>query len=153
LRDGLELPGMAILQFAFDCQSDGYGCSAFLPHHHRQRQVVYTGTHDNNTTAGWWAEQGATTQGLVRRYLNTGGEEIHWVFIRTALASVAEAALFPMQDCVGAGAEATMNRPGTPDGNWTWRLPAAGLDLAIAHRLKDLSRLYGRHPYPPGDCG
>ena len=128
LRDGLELPGMAILQFAFEDQTDGYGHSAFLPHNHQPRLVVYTGTHDNNTIEGWWAEKDAATQGLVHRYLNTDGEPIHWAFIRAALASVARLALFPMQDVLGVGAEATMNRPGTAEGNWTWRLAADGLD-------------------------
>ena len=148
LRDGLELPGMAILQFAFEDQTDGYGHSAFLPHNHQPRLVVYTGTHDNNTIEGWWAEKDAATQGLVHRYLNTNDEPIHWAFIRAALASVARLALFPMQDVLGVGAEATMNRPGTAEGNWTWRLAADGLEPANAARLLDLSRLYGRRPYP-----
>jgi 4-alpha-glucanotransferase len=149
LRDGLELPGMAILQFAFDDQIDGYGQSAFLPHNHRRRLVVYTGTHDNNTTAGWWSEQDAATRGLVCRYLDTDGEQIHWDLIRAALASVAALALFPLQDLLGAGAEATMNRPGTAEGNWSWRVRADALQAADATRLLDLSRLYGRRPYVP----
>ena len=147
LRDGLELPGMAVLQFAFGDQ-DGWGRAAFLPHHHRQRLVVYTGTHDNNTAVGWWSEQDAATRDWVQHYLHTDGAEPQWDLIRAALASVAAMAVFPMQDILGAGAAATMNRPGTAEGNWVWRYREADLDPACAGRLLDLSRAYGRGPYP-----
>ncbi len=147
LRDGLELPGMAVLQFAFD-ETSGFGHCGFLPHNHQRRLVVYTGTHDNNTVRGWWAEQDAGTHDWVQRYLCTDGEQPHWAFIRAALSSVAAGALFPMQDLLGAGAEATMNRPGTAEGNWVWRYREADLDLASIGRLRDLSRTYGRAPHP-----
>ena len=147
LRDGLELPGMAILQFAFDDPCEHFGHCAFLPHNHQRRLVVYTGSHDNNTLVGWWAEQDDDTRALVCRYLNTHGEHIHWAFIRAALSSVAALALFPMQDVLGFGAEATMNRPGTADGNWTWRMRDEDLHPDSAERLRDLSRLFGRSPH------
>jgi len=148
LRDGLELPGMAILQFAFEDTSECFGHCQFLPHNHRPRQVVYTGTHDNNTIGGWWSEQAEPIRSLVCRYFDIDGSEPHWAFIRAALASVASLALFPMQDLMGAGAAATMNRPGTVQGNWVWRFREEELDPAAADRLRDLSRLFCRRPYP-----
>jgi 4-alpha-glucanotransferase len=153
LRDGLELPGMAVLQFAFEDLGDGVGRSGFLPHNHRRRLVVYTGTHDNSTLQGWWADKDAGTRTLVRRYLNSDGEQIHWDFIRAALASVADLALFPLQDVLGLGAEATMNRPGTGDGNWVWRYREGDLTQETAGRLRDLTRIYGRLPHPAGGQG
>ncbi len=150
LREELELPGMAVLQFGFEDLQDGFGRSAFLPHNHRRRQAVYTGTHDNNTLLGWWADRDATTQQRSRTYLNSDGREIQWDFIRAALASVASLAVFPMQDVLGLGAEACMNRPGTAEGNWIWRYRDGMLDAGAADRLRELSRLYGRSPYPYG---
>ena len=150
LRDDLALPGMAILQFAFESTAGGFGRSPYLPHNHRRRLVVYTGTHDNNTVCGWWAAAGEPLRDHVRRYLNTDGAEVHWDFIRAALSSVAEAAVFPLQDALGLGAEACMNRPGTTEGNWTWRLAEDALTPDLAARLGDLSDLYGRLPYGVG---
>lgn len=149
LRDGLELPGMAILQFAFgDIEDGGFGDSHFLPHNHHPRLAVYTGTHDNNTICGWWSEQGEATRGLIGRYFNANDEPIQWTMIRATLASVARLALCPMQDVLGLGAEATMNRPGTAEGNWVWRYRQEDLAPTAAGRLRELSRLYGRRPYP-----
>jgi 4-alpha-glucanotransferase len=147
LRDGLELPGMAILQFAFEDTDDGFGSSAFLPHNHRQRLAVYTGTHDNNTVLGWWATLTPALQYHARRYLNSDGAEINWDLIRAALASVADLALYPMQDVLGLGPEASMNRPGVSEGNWTWRYTQDQVAPEIAGRLLELTRLYGRLPY------
>jgi 4-alpha-glucanotransferase len=141
---------MAILQFAFESTAGGFGRSQYLPHNHRRRLVVYTGTHDNNTVCGWWAAAGEPLRDHVRRYLNTDGAEVHWDFIRAALSSVAEAAVFPLQDALGLGAEACMNRPGTTEGNWTWRLAEDALTPDLAARLRDLSDLYGRLPYGVG---
>ena len=148
LRDTLGLPGMAILQFAFESTSKGFGRSQYLPHNHRRRLAVYTGTHDNNTVLGWWEAAEEPLRDHVRRYLDTDGAEVHWDFIRAALASVANAALFPLQDALGLGAEGCMNRPGTPDGNWTWRLVDGTITEGLAARLRELSDLYGRLPYP-----
>lgn len=148
LRDGLELPGMAILQFAFEDTAGGFGQSDFLPHNHHRRLAVYTGTHDNNTLLGWWAGLDPTLQHHARRYLNSDAAEIQWDFIRATLASVAALAFFPMQDVLGLGPEGCMNRPGNPDGNWVWRFTEDQIDAGTAERLLELTRLYGRLPYP-----
>jgi len=150
LRDGLELPGMAILQFAFEPTTQGFGQGSYLPHNHRRRLVVYTGTHDNETVAGWWAGLDEPIRDHVRRYLNTDGAEVHWDLIRAALASVADMALFPLQDALGLGADACMNHPGTMRGNWVWRLGGDALTPALAERLRELASLYGRLPHPAG---
>lgn len=148
LRDQLDLPGMAILQFGFEDFEAGFGRSSFLPHNHRRSLAVYTGTHDNNTLLGWWALRDEETRHQAMRYLNSDGSEIHWDLIRCALGSVAALALFPMQDVLGLGAEACMNRPGTSSGNWLWRYREERVTDAAAERLRLLSRLYGRVPYP-----
>ncbi len=148
LRDDLELPGMAILQFAFESTEGGFGNNQYLPHNHRRNLVVYTGTHDNNTVLGWWAGAEEPLRDHVQRYLNTDGAEVHWDLIRAALASVADAALFPLQDALGLGAEGCMNRPGTTQGNWNWRLASAGLTPDLAARLRELCGLYGRLSHP-----
>ena len=148
LRDGLGLPGMAILQFAFEDLGEGFAAQPFLPHNYHSRLVVYTGTHDNNTSRGWWTEKDEATRDKVKQYFGSHGSEPHWTLIRGALASVADWAIFPMQDVLGLGAEATMNRPGTAEGNWIWRCRAEDLEEADAERLRDLSRLFGRVPYP-----
>jgi len=148
LRDQLDLPGMAVLQFGFEDLADGCGRSSFLPHNHRRQLAVYTGTHDNNTLLGWWADRDETTRHFSRLYLGADGREANWDFMRSALSSVANLALFPMQDVLGLGAEACMNRPGTEEGNWIWRYREEMLDESMANRLRELCRLYGRWPYP-----
>ncbi len=148
LRDALELPGMAILQFGFEDLDDGFGGSYFLPHRHRERLAVYTGTHDNQPLLGWWVDRDPALQRQVCLYLGGDGGEVHWDCIRAALSSVAALALFPMQDVLGLGAEACMNRPGRAEDNWTWRYREEMLGPDMAARLHQLSRLYGRLPYP-----
>jgi len=141
LRRDLGLPGMAVLQFAFSPGED----SCFLPHNHTRDLVVYTGTHDNNTTVGWWlsdADEGVRDH--VRRYLPGAGDEIHWALIRAALASVADLAVVPHQDLVGLGSDCRMNTPGVADGNWRFRLTDWMLDPGVRDRLAGLIRLYGR---------
>jgi 4-alpha-glucanotransferase len=118
------------------------------PGNHRQRLAVYTGTHDNNTLQGWWALRDPATKHNALVYLNSDGTEIHWDFIRGALASVAAFAVFPMQDVLGLGPEACMNRPGTSEGNWLWRYREEMVTDVAAERLRVLSRIYGRLPYP-----
>jgi 4-alpha-glucanotransferase len=150
LRDDLQLPGMAILQFGFEGIEGDFGRSAFLPHNHRRRLAVYTGTHDNNSLLGWWADRDEATRRKARVYLNSNGDALNWDFIRAALSSVASLALFPMQDVLGLGSEACMNRPGTANGNWMWRYREEMLSAQAAERLRELTRLYGRLPYPAG---
>jgi 4-alpha-glucanotransferase len=152
LRDRYRLPGIKILQFAFGADP---AAPTFLPHNYPRRAVVYTGTHDNDTTVGWFRDSGGedTTRtpsqvheerAATLRYLGTSGEEIHWDMIRVALASVARLAVFPLQDILGLGSEARMNRPGREQGNWTWRFEERALDEATAERLGGLTRTYGR---------
>jgi 4-alpha-glucanotransferase len=149
LRDALGLPGMAILQFGFEALSDGLGRSAHLPHHHREGLAVYTGTHDNDTLLGWWAGMAAEVRDPTLSYLGSDGSAIHWDLIRAALGSVAALAVCPMQDLLGLGPEACMNRPGRPHGNWTWRFSEGAIEDGLPERLRRLSRLNGRLPYPP----
>ena len=138
LRDS-GLPGMKVLQFAFD----PYGDSEHLPHHHPQNAVVYTGTHDNDTTAGWFAANPAEAA-FARRYLRMGAAENPVrPFMQGALASPAAVCVLTVQDLLGLGAEARMNTPSVPEGNWTWRLTALP-DAATAAWLRDNTYLYRR---------
>jgi 4-alpha-glucanotransferase len=150
LREEFGFPGMRILQFGFGSDSKNID----LPHNYVPNVVAYTGTHDNDTTAGWFqsvAGEGSTrTAAQIERerkfcmdYLNTEGEEIHWDFIRAVLASVANTAIIPLQDLLGLGTEARMNLPNSTEGNWAWRYRSGSLTMAT--RLKKLSQLYGRN--------
>jgi 4-alpha-glucanotransferase len=152
LRDRYGLPGLRVLQFAF-----GTDVSApdFLPHNYPRRTVVYTGTHDNDTTVGWFRDEGGgtRTRAQIERerraaldYVGGPPEAIHWSLIRAALLSVADLAVVPAQDLLGLGSAARMNRPGEPRGNWEWRLIAGSLGAALARRLAHLTRLSGRMP-------
>lgn len=141
LRDQFEFPGMKVLQFAF---GSGPG-NPHLPFNYPRNCLVYTGTHDNNTTVGWFEELSAAEREQVKDYLGCFSEAgIHWDLIRHALSSVANQAIMPLQDVLGLGTAARMNFPGTPEGNWTWRYPVGVLTEELADRLKHLTRLYGR---------
>ena len=149
LREQFELPGMRVLQFAFAGGSD----NTHRPHNYPRNCVVYTGTHDNNTTVGWFQGEGARVAEAddVRReretalgYLGSRGDEINWDLIRLAFMSVADTAIVPVQDVLGLGSEARMNTPGTTSGNWRWRLAAGQLTEQHARRLAELGQLYGR---------
>ncbi len=145
LRDTFEFPGMAVLQFAFG----GTPENDFLPHNHRRNLVVYTGTHDNNTTVGWWQEE-LSDEGkdFARSYLdlpeNGQDEEIHRHAIRAIMASVADRVVIPLQDVIGLGSEARMNTPGTLNGNWEWRFTPDQISEEDEEFLKELTHLYGR---------
>jgi 4-alpha-glucanotransferase len=152
LREEFGFPGMRILQFGFGSDSKNID----LPHNYVPNVVAYTGTHDNDTTVGWFksvAGEGSTrTAEQIERerkfcmdYLNTDGKEIHWDLIRGVLASVANTAIVPLQDLLGLGTEARMNLPNSTEGNWAWRYQAGALTDKIATRLKDLTQLYGRN--------
>lgn len=153
LRDDLGFPGMRVLQFAFSGDSENIN----LPHNYRQNVVAYTGTHDNDTTVGWFhslhGEGSTRTEAEIkterefcRKYLNTEGDEIHWDFIRAALRSVADTAIIPLQDVLGIGSQGRMNLPNSTDGNWTWRFAEGDLTDTHAERLRDLTETYGRIP-------
>ena len=152
LREEFGFPGMRILQFGFGGDSKNID----LPHNYVPNVVAYTGTHDNDTTVGWFqsvAGEGSTrTAEQIERerkfcmdYLNTDGEEIQWDFIRSVLASVANTAIIPLQDLLGLGTEARMNLPNSTEGNWAWRYQPGALTDKIGARLKQLSELYGRN--------
>ncbi len=157
LRDQFGLPGMKVLQFAFGRDS---GSELYLPYMHPNNSVVYTGTHDNDTTQGWFhAPLGATTQSreqimaerdFALRFTGAREDEIHWGLIRAAMGSPADTVLVPLQDVLGSGGEARMNTPGNPDGNWVWRFRERELRPEIADRLADMTDLFGRRRGSPG---
>lgn len=141
LRNKLGFPGMRILQFAFDSEEE----STYLPHQFDTTNCVcYTGTHDNNTTRGWYEEASEVSRDKVRRYMNTDGNSIHWDFIRTCLGTVAVFAILPLQDVLGVGGEGRMNTPGVGTDNWAWRYRKEALSEELAEGLEKVTRLYGR---------
>jgi 4-alpha-glucanotransferase len=140
LRTELELPGMRILQFAFDSDT----ANRFLPHHYEHNTAVYTGTHDNDTTWGWYRTQPEHTRDFARRYLGRDGSDITWDLIRAAWSSVADWALEPLQDLLNLGTEARMNLPGRPAGNWGWRFTSGQVTPGVVERIKQLTELYSR---------
>lgn len=139
LRDTLGFPGMKILQFGF-----GAPDSPHLPHRFRPHTVVYTGTHDNDTAAGWFEHAQEHERELARAYLGDDCTDIPWALIRTAYTSVAETAIVPVQDILGLGSDARMNRPGAGLDNWSWRLRSGSLTRAHAERLRRLAEITGR---------
>jgi len=152
LRDRFDLPGMRVLQFAF---GDDPEAEHYQPHRYPRRCVVYTGTHDNDTTVGWFRDRGGpqstrSAKAIHRErrhalnYLGTQGREIHWDMIRLALSSVAELAILPFQDLLGLGSGSRMNRPGVETGNWEWRMTPRTFTVPVQRRLRDLTALYGR---------
>jgi 4-alpha-glucanotransferase len=150
LRDKFKYPGMRVMQFGF-----GAGGEYHLPHNYPRRCVAYTGTHDNETAAGWFARLAASNGHLPHakhertkalRYLNArGGRDIHWAMIRAAMMSSADTVIFPVQDILGLGAEARMNVPGQAQNQWRWRLDDDMLKPAVAHHLKELTELSDRN--------
>jgi 4-alpha-glucanotransferase len=143
-----------VLHFAFGADP---GAPGYRPEHFPKNSVVYTGTHDNDTTQGWFngagSPAGARTereareeQAVLLTYLGTDGREIHWDLIRHAWMSAADTAIVPMQDLLGLGSDARMNVPATVEGNWSWRLREAAFDDGIAERLARLTKEAGRWP-------
>jgi 4-alpha-glucanotransferase len=152
LRNEFGFPGMAVLQFAFGKDPQA---SNFKPHNYCRQLVVYTGTHDNDTIAGWWASDGsydstrsaaevATEKQNALKYLGSDGCNISWAFIRAVLSSIADLAIIPLQDILGLGNEARMNLPATPSGNWRWRYTSDLLTGNIREQLKELTKIYDR---------
>jgi 4-alpha-glucanotransferase len=152
LRDSFGFPGMQVLQFAFDTkEADSMkgGLNAtnpFLPHNHKYNSVVYTGTHDNDTTRGWYNQRTDAERDMIRRYLARDDRDIVWDFIRLALGSVARYAIIPMQDVLTLDSDARMNTPSLLGGNWAWRYRPEALNEWSATRLADMVELYGRDP-------
>jgi 4-alpha-glucanotransferase len=141
LLEATGLPGMKILQFAF-----GAVDSSHAPHHHVPDSVVYTGTHDNDTSRGWFAAAGPDERDRTLAYLGGNEESVHWTMMRAAQTSVARWAIVPAQDVFGLGNEARMNVPGVAHGNWTWRAARGAFDDASATMLEWITLLGGRHP-------
>jgi len=140
LRDRFEFPGMRILQFAFAGDAD----DPFLPHNYIHNCVVYTGTHDNNTTIGWFNTATEKEHEAVLAYFGTDGHDISWDFIRWLFASVADTAIVPLQEVLSLGTEARMNYPSRLGGNWGWRFLPHALRPEVRMRLRGITELYGR---------
>lgn len=140
MRRRFNLPGMRIIQFAFN----GDPKDPFLPHNHELDSVIYTGTHDNDTSRGWYERVPENEKSFYRRYLNTDGNDVSWDFIRAAWGSVSIFALAPLQDFLNLGNEARMNYPGNASGNWIWRMPANALSESLQERIKEINFLYDR---------
>ena len=140
LRDSFDLPGMKVLQFAFDSSE----ANDYLPHNFPKNCVVYTGTHDNDTVTGWIKNAKEEDRKYLVKYLSSNGNDLCWDMIRLAWASVAYTAIVPMQDLLALGSEARMNLPGTTANNWMWRANKNDFTPQLAERLADLTTLYGR---------
>lgn len=140
LREAVGLPGMKVLHFAFGAQAD----HPFLPHTYPRHCVAYTGTHDNNTTLGWWQTAPDHIQDHVRRYLATDGHDVVWELIRLCFSSVADTAVVPMQDLLGLDHRCRMNQPGLARDNWSWRVRADAFNDEVGSRLRSLCELYSR---------
>jgi 4-alpha-glucanotransferase len=140
LRRAFALPGMRILHFAF---SDGPS-NPYLPHNHEPDTVVYTGTHDNDTSSGWWEAADSETRDYVQRYLASDGRSIHWDLIRAACASVADTAIYPFQDILGLDGAHRMNFPGKESGYWAWRFNWSMVHAHHARQLAQWCHQYGR---------
>jgi 4-alpha-glucanotransferase len=134
LRTRFDLPGMKVMQFAFDGGAD----NPYLPERHGTQSVVYTGTHDNDTTLGWWQELDEVARARVRSHLLDPDEAMPWALIRLTLASTARLAVVPAQDLLGLDSGGRMNTPGTDEGNWSWRAPAGAFDHDLAARVRAL---------------
>lgn len=141
LRNKLGFPGMKVLQFAFAEGSD----NPYLPHNYEKNSVVYTGTHDNDTTCGWYSKASEHERRHLKEYCQTDDSEVNWALIRLALQSVADIAIIPFQDVLGLGSEARMNLPGTDEGNWEWRFTWEQVGPEPAKKLRDLSVMFGRY--------
>ncbi len=140
LRDRFSLPGMKILQFAFGSGPD----NPYLPHNHVNNSVVYTGTHDNDTTAGWFSSLSGRERKNVLGYLGTSGEDIVKDLARAAMSSVADTVILPLQDVLGLGSDSRMNLPGKAGGNWSWRVSRDLVSRKTERRLRDMTGIYGR---------
>ena len=142
LLEASGYPGMKVLQFAFDSREGG----DYMPHNYVRNSVAYTGTHDNTPTAAWQDQAAPADVALARRYMACPEGDLTGAFIRTALACVSDTAIIPLQDWLGLGAEARMNVPSQPQGNWQWRMAPKALSPELGRRIRELTGLYGRLP-------
>lgn len=145
LRERFGIPGMAVMQFGFGDR----GAHIYLPHMLTPDRVVYTGTHDNDTIVGWWADGASEKEREhASSYLGKANDGIHWAMIRAAYASVASLCVVPLQDVLGLGSEARMNVPSVNNGNWRWRFQSQMLTDQLAQKLADLADVSDRLPVP-----
>lgn len=140
LRDKFGLPGMKVLQFAFENPEE----NNFLPHNFIRNCVCYTGTHDNDTTLGWYKHAYESSKDKFRRYFSTDGFDICWIMIRACFGSVANMAIVPLQDVLSLDSWARFNTPGVAEGNWAWRYKQEDLTPALEARLYETCKMYGR---------
>lgn len=140
LRKAFNIPGMKVLQFAFS----GEPSNPYLPHHHEENCVVYTGTHDNDTSLAWFQSLDKNGQQLVSEYLGNSKDPMPWPLIRSAMSSVARLCVLPMQDILSLGDGHRMNTPGTQENNWSWRFDWSQVPDGLTHKLKDMSTRYQR---------
>ena len=140
LRDRFDFPGMRILQFGFASDAS----DPFLPHNYVRNCVVYTGTHDNDITVGWFATAPQHEQQAALDYFGTAGDDLHWDFIRWLFASVADTAIVPLQEVLSLGPESRMNYPSRLGGNWSWRFLPDSLSATVRQRLRRMTETYGR---------
>jgi len=141
LRDMFGFPGMKVLQFGFGDMND----TTYIPHFYTTPNCIcYTGTHDNDTTMGWYEKQPEIVKDRIRCIGNTGGDRISWDFIRFAFASIAKYAIFPMQDLMYLGNEDRMNTPGVAAANWCFRYTKDMLSEEDAKWLRKTTELYDR---------
>ncbi len=141
VRDQFNLPGMKIIQFAFGEEEQS---NDFLPHLYPNNCVVYTGTHDNDTTLGWWFNVSENVRNNVQKYMGPVQNPPHDL-MRFAMMSVADTAIFPLQDVLGYGTDTRMNLPGSAKGNWEWRFKANALTDEVRSMLREITRRYDRH--------
>ena len=146
LRIALAMPGMRVLQFGFSDK----GAHIHLPHQFEPGTVAYTGTHDNDTTAGWWKTAGKAEHAAVEALVGPVQDRPTWPLIRAAAGSVAEIAIYPVQDLLELGSEARMNTPAVPQGNWSWRVPEGSWTRELAARLAELVEVTDRDNDPMG---
>ncbi|MDA1044371.1 MAG: 4-alpha-glucanotransferase, partial [Verrucomicrobia bacterium] len=140
LRDAFNIPGMKILQYAFEND----GANSYLPHHHGKNFVVYTGTHDNDTLVAWRDQLDAASMARTVAYAGEDARTSVWPYLRAAWTSVADMAIVPMQDVLALGTEARMNLPGTTSGNWAWRCSPEAFGEELIMRLRDMTAICGR---------
>ncbi len=146
LRDTFNFPGMKVMQFGFEGGEDRKldPSNVFLPFNYTSNSVVYSGTHDNNTTRGWYNNLPGWNRDLIRRYLARPDDDIVWDIIREGMQSCADFAVFPMQDLLDLGEEARMNLPSTVGGNWSWKMKPEDLNGFAGSRFREMAELYGR---------